>query len=64
MRRGAASGDDVARKRLPSRDVKEREPAALWRGRVLTEELWVPGLRRGPVEGGAGPIGGPWDRMQ
>lgn len=25
---------------------------------------WAPGLRRGPVEGGAGPIGGPWDRMQ
>lgn len=64
MRRGVASGDDVARKRLPSRDVREREPAAMWRGRVLTEEPWVPGLRRGPVEGGTGPIGGPWDRMQ
>lgn len=54
----------MARKRLPSRDVRERELAAMWRGRVLTEEPWVPGLRRGPVEGGAGPIGGPWDRMQ
>lgn len=64
MRRGVASGDGVARKRLLNRDLKEREPTAMWRGHILREEPQVPGLCHGPIEGGAGPIGGPCDQMQ